>query len=98
MSGEAVKCAHLFYKTSPVQATSVYTLPQKKRKFNVPIFPGAPGFLILIQVHVAFVKYSLRVTCKRRQSKIPNGSLTVLKCLSTSLLCKITKQLKSHCS
>ncbi len=24
-----------------------YTLPQKKRNFNPPIFPGAPGFLTL---------------------------------------------------
>ena len=31
-------------------AILIYTLPQKKRKFNVPIFPGAPGFLTLIQV------------------------------------------------
>ena len=29
-----------------------YTLPQKKHKFNVAIFPGAPGFPTLMQGHV----------------------------------------------
>ncbi len=29
-----------------------YTLPQKKRNFNLPIFPGAPRFLTLTQGQV----------------------------------------------
>ncbi len=34
----------------------LYTLPQKKRNFNLPIFPGAPGLATLTQGHVDFVK------------------------------------------
>ena len=36
----------------------VYTLPQQKGKFNVPIFHGALVFPTLIQGHVDFVKWS----------------------------------------
>ncbi len=36
----------------------LYTLSQKKRNFNLPIFPGYPGFLTLAQGHADFVKWS----------------------------------------
>ena len=32
-----------------------YNLPQKKCNFNIPIFPGASGFLTMTQGHVDFV-------------------------------------------
>ncbi len=37
---------------------AMYTLPQKKRRFNPSIFPVDPGSLTLTQGHVNFVKWS----------------------------------------
>ncbi len=33
------------------------TLPQKKRDFNLPIFPGSPGILTLTQGHMDFRRW-----------------------------------------
>ncbi len=41
-----------------IDSTIAYTLPQKKRTFNVPIFSGARGFMTLTQGPVNFVKWS----------------------------------------
>ena len=54
------------------QSTRVYlgnpssTLPQKKHNFNLSIFPGAPGYLNLIQCHVkdlGYIWYKLYKDC-----------------------------------
>ena len=45
-----------------------------------------------------FCQMVLRVTCEKPRCDIPNGSLTILTCLSTCLIELMTKQLKSHCN
>ncbi len=46
------------FQLENVYRTGYYTLSQKKRRFNSPIFPVDPGSLTLTQGHVNFVKWS----------------------------------------